>query len=190
MIFTERTVTIRSGASSIDEKVILYRGDKKIEIRFTIKDSKFKFQKAGNIISNTNAAYAQLAILNPNGGNTFTEITPTDNGTVLFEISGEMIDELEEVGLYSFHIRLFDEGNESRITLPPVIDGIEIREPVIMEADPVVGAVNEDNIITIYDMLEPGIYTLKYEFKDGTQEELEEFTVREDSNTISTEVSN
>lgn len=67
------------------------------------------------------------------------------------------------------------------------LDALEARiqelELEIRSIVPIVGTVNEDNTITIYDTLEPGIYTLEYEFKDGTQEELEEFT-------IITEVSN
>ena len=135
MIFTERTVTVRNGDASIDTPVILYRGDRKVEIRFKIMDVKFKFQSGDNIISSTNAASAQLAILNPNGSNAFTGITATDNGTVSFVITGEMIDQLEEVGTYSFHIRLFDEDLESRITLPEVKNGFEVREPITIEDD-------------------------------------------------------
>ena len=140
MIFTERTVTVRNGETSIDAPVILYRGDRKVEIRFKILDAKFKFQSGDNIISSTNAAFAQLAILNPNGSNAFTETTATDNGTVSFVISGEMIDQLEEVGTYTFHIRLFDEDFESRITLPEVLNGFEVREPITIEDDGTVGA--------------------------------------------------
>ena len=49
---------------------------------------------------------------------------------------------------------------------------------------PIVGTVNEDNAITIFDTLQSGIYALRYIFEDGTQEELEEFTVSEDVNQI------
>ena len=44
-----------------------------------------------------------------------------------------MIDEIAEVGNYSFQIRLFDENISSRVTLPEVNDGIEIREPIALE---------------------------------------------------------
>lgn len=133
MIFTERTVRVRNGDASIDAPVILYRGDRKVEIRFKIIDAKFMFQSGDNLISSTNAAFAQLAILNPNGSNAFSEIAATDNGTVSFVITGEMVDQLEEVGIYGFHIRLFDEDLESRITLPEVGNGFEVREPMISE---------------------------------------------------------
>ena len=46
-----------------------------------------------------------------------------------------MIDEIYEVGMYSFHIRLFDEDQTSRITIPHVQNGIEIKEPLVIEEE-------------------------------------------------------
>lgn len=135
MIYTVRTVKINNGTATIDEPVILYRGDRKVEIQFEILNPKLKFSKQGNMIESTQAHYGQLAIINPNGSNAFTEIAETKDGAVVFEITGEMIDQLEEVGFYSFHIRLYDETQESRISLPPVNKGIEIREPIAIEDD-------------------------------------------------------
>lgn len=132
MIYTERLVTIKDSGASIDSVVVLYRGDKDVEIIFKIVDSKFKFNK-GNVIDNTQAAYCQLAILNPNGSNVYSEITACDEGKVTFMMTGEMMDELSEIGKYSFHIRLYDDDQSSRVTLPPVMDGIEVREPLINE---------------------------------------------------------
>ena len=132
MIYTERLITIKNSEASIDSVVFLYRGDKDVTIIFKIIDSKFKFNK-GNVIDNTHATYGQLAILNPNGNNVFSEITACDEGKVSFMMTGEMIDELTEIGKYSFHIRLYDDDQTSRVTLPPIMDGIEVREPLINE---------------------------------------------------------
>lgn len=41
MIYTERTVKIKNGSASIDSPIILYRGDKDVEILFKIINSKF-----------------------------------------------------------------------------------------------------------------------------------------------------
>lgn len=46
-----------------------------------------------------------------------------------------MIDEIEEVGVYTFQIRLMDENKQSRVTIPPVENGIEIKEPIAIEDD-------------------------------------------------------
>ena len=137
MIFTDRTVIVQKGTSSINDPIILYRGDKGVEIRFTLNEgSPFKFGSgtSSNIIEKTEAAYGQLIIKAPkNLPAIFSERASTNEGKIVFTITGEMIDEIDEVGNYSFQIRLFDENKNSRVTLPEVDNGIEIREPIASE---------------------------------------------------------
>ena len=137
MIFTDRTITVKKGASSIDDTIVLYRGDKEVEIRFALKEkAPFIFNKEAdsNIIEVSEAAYGQLVIKTPNDlPAIFSEVTPTSEGKIVFKITGEMIDEITEVGNYSFQIRLFNESMNSRVTLPEVNGGIEIREPIASE---------------------------------------------------------
>ena len=137
MIFTDRTVIVQKGTGSINDPIILYRGDKEVEIRFTLNEgSPFKFGSgtSSNIIEKTEAAYGQLIIKAPkNLPAIFSEVAPTNEGKIVFKITGEMIDEIAEVGNYSFQIRLFDEDESSRVTLPEVNGGIEIREPIASE---------------------------------------------------------
>ena len=133
MIFTERQITIRNGKSTINEPVILYRGDYEVSIRFTIMESKFRFKSGVNLVDSEKASHGQLAILTPYGDSVISDIVKCEDGTVTFTLSKEMIDQLEEVGLYSFQIRLFDYYRESRISIPPVEFGIEVREPVASE---------------------------------------------------------
>ena len=140
MIFTDRTVTVQKGTGSINDIIVLYRGDKEVEIRFTLNEgSPFKFSNrtSSNIIEKTEAAYGQLVITAPNNlPAIFSEVAPTNEGKIVFKITGEMIDEIDEVGNYSFQIRLFDENKNSRVTLPEVDNGIEIREPIASEDTP------------------------------------------------------
>lgn len=133
MIFTDRKITVRNGKSTINEPVILYRGDYEVSIKFTIMESKFRFKSGVNLVDSEKASHGQLAILAPYGGNVFSEIVKCEDGTVTFTLTKEMIDQLEEVGLYSFQIRLFDYYRESRVSIPPVEFGIEVREPVASE---------------------------------------------------------
>ena len=133
MIFTERQITVHKGKSSINEPVILYRGDYEVSIKFTIMESKFRFKSGVNLVDSEKASFGQLAILAPYGGNVFSETVKCEDGTVTFTLTKEMIDQLEEVGLYSFQIRLFDYYKESRVSIPPVEFGIEVREPVASE---------------------------------------------------------
>lgn len=133
MIVTNRIITVRKGVSSIDNPVIVYRGDYEVSIKFTIMESKFRFKSGVNLVDSEKASHGQLAILTPYGGNVFSEIVKCEDGTVTFTLTKEMIDQLEEVGLYSFQIRLFDYYRESRVSIPPVEFGIEVREPVASE---------------------------------------------------------
>ena len=150
MIYTERTVKVKNGTASIDSPIILYRGDREVEVLFTIKNSLYKFSaEKGNYIDDTKAKWGQLAIDLPDGNDTFTDISECVNGAVLFKITGEMIDELHEVGFYSFHIRLYNEDMTSRITIPPIIEGVEIREPIVIEDD-----VNEGVAMVGYGMVD------------------------------------
>ncbi len=138
MIFTESTIKISNNVSKMDSTIVLYRGDKNVEIRFTILQSPFKYSNtvATNVIESTNASYGQLVIKTPNDKTPiFSEVSATKEGTVLFTITKEMIDEIEELGVYTFQIRLMDENKQSRVTIPPVENGIEIKEPIAIEDD-------------------------------------------------------
>ena len=137
MIFTERTISVQKGTSSINDTIVLYRGDKDVEIRFALNEgSPFRFGSGAspNIIEKTEAAYGQLVIKAPNDlPSIFSEMSPTNEGKIVFTITAEMIDEITEVGNYTFQIRLFDESRNSRATIPEVVNGIEIREPIATE---------------------------------------------------------
>lgn len=133
MIHTSRTVTVGKTESIINEPIVLYRGDREVEVEFAIVGSKFTFTNGGNVIQSTNATHGQLVVDTPTGENMFSEVTECHEGKVVFTITKEMIDELAEVGLYSFQIRLFDESQVSRVTIPPVYQGIEIRHPMAAE---------------------------------------------------------
>ena len=133
MIFTDRTITVRKGESRIDEPIVVYRGDYELEVRFTILNSKFRFMSGTNLIESEKASYGQLAILTPYGGNIFSDIVRCNDGSVTFVLTAEMLNQIEEVGLYSFQIRLMDYIKESRVSIPPIEFGIEVREPIASE---------------------------------------------------------
>lgn len=129
MIYLERTITIANNNASIDEQIVLYKGDKNIEIKFILKNSPFKYKN--NV---TSAAYGQLIINRENADSVFSDVSETDNGKILFVITGDMIDEIHECGDYDFQIRLFNEDKTSRVTLMPIMAGISIRESICEEA--------------------------------------------------------
>ena len=135
MIYTASKVTIKNYQATIDKTIILYRGDRNVEIQFEILESVYRQYKVEgtNVILNLNASYGQLVIQKPDNTHILGDIVPTQDGKVIFTIPGELIDETVEVGQYTFQIRLYDDNKTSRVTLPPVVGGIDIVEPIASE---------------------------------------------------------
>ena len=133
MIYTGRTITVGGQESIIDKPILLYRGDRDVLIEFTLLGDDYSFANEGNIIKSTNASHGQLVLNTPSGKNMFTDVTKCEEGKVKFLITYDMIDELDEVGFYSFQIRLFDEAQRSRVSIPPVMNGFELRRPIAAE---------------------------------------------------------
>mgnify|MGYP003299043437 CR=1 FL=1 len=135
MIYTSVKVTIKNHKASIDNKIILYRGDKNVEVQFEIVESLYRQYKleGSNTIENLGASYGQLVVQTPDSNYLFSEIVATKDGKVIFVIPQELIDEETEVGEFTFQIRLYDESQTSRVTLPPVEGGIVVEEPIAIE---------------------------------------------------------
>ena len=143
MIYIERTIIINKNEATIEEPIVLYRGDKNIEIQFTIENNPFKY-KAGTAIT-----YGQLVIIRPNAAAIIPEPAKLSNGRVLFTITDGMIDEDIEEGAYDFQIRMINADQTSRGTLPPVTGGIIIKEPLCEEATVNVASVNDNGAIVM-----------------------------------------
>lgn len=135
MIYTASKVTIKNYQATIDKTIILYRGDRNVEIQFEILESVYRQYKVegSNVILNLNASYGQLVVQKPDYTHILSDIVPTQDGKVIFTIPGELIDESVEVGQYTFQIRLYNDDQTSRVTLPPVVGGIDIVEPIASE---------------------------------------------------------
>ena len=135
MIYTTAKVTIKNYQATIDKPIVLYRGDRNVEIQFEILESVYRqYRVEGtNVILNLNASYGQLVVQKPDYTHILSDIAPTQDGKVIFTIPGELIDETIEVGQYTFQIRLYDDDQTSRVTLPPVAGGIDIVEPIASE---------------------------------------------------------
>ena len=127
MIYIERTITVSNDRSSIEKPVLLYKGDKNVEVQFTIKSNPFKFS------NESETAYGQLIIKRPEASPIVSDIFKYESNRVVFVITGGMIDELTELGSYTLQIRLYNTDKSSRITLPPIQSGIIIEEPIYEE---------------------------------------------------------
>lgn len=162
MIHTNRIVTVGEQESIIDRPVVLYRGDREVEIEFTLVGNEFTFSEDGNVIKSVNASHGQLVLNTPSGEHMFSELAECHEGKVVFVVTKEMIDEFVEVGFYSFQIRLYDSAEmKSRVTIPPVMNGFDIRNPIAAE--------DEANVV------DQGIVDYARIFKDQSNEELPTF---------------
>lgn len=121
MIYTERIITVDPNTSKIDSPVILYRGDKNIRIRLKIVNNIFQ-----------DATHAQLILKNQNKIITMG-IAKLQNDVLEINLPTEFMDEVNEVGMYTIQIRLFNEDQTSAATLPEIIQALEIREPIAIE---------------------------------------------------------
>ena len=141
MIYTDVVLTINNEISTIDRKIILYRGDKNVEIRFYMK---------GNAFVVLNTIYAQLIINRKSAASIFSEPAEIHDNVVVFTVTEDMIDEFSEVGEYSFQIRLYDDNMNARITLPPVQNGIVIKHPIAVQNESIVDVAQVDQAIAFY----------------------------------------
>ena len=162
MIHTNRIVTVGEQESIIDRPIVLYRGDREVEIEFTLVGNEFTFSEDGNVIKSVNASHGQLVLNTPSGEHMFSELAECHEGKVVFVVTKEMIDEFIEMGFYSFQIRLYDSAEmKSRVTIPPVMNGFDIRNPIAAE--------DETNVV------DQGIVDHARIFKDQSDEELPTF---------------
>ena len=153
-ILREVLLTLAPGSSKLSEKIILYRGDKGIKIRFKISDFQYSYNgqgfvkdENGKIVSsNFDKTRAVLSVYKPNGQYFIPDpeksVTITENYIDL-TIDDSFCDEMTEVGKHAFQLHIFDENN-NRVSFEPF--DFEVREALVkLGIDGIVGdgTVNE-----------------------------------------------
>ena len=124
MLYARVVLWVKKDEVISDSKVIVYRGDKNVDIEFTLKSVDYVL---------TESAFAQLILTRPYATSVFSEIFKIGDNKVIVRITGDMIDELNEKESYAIQIRLFDSERVARATLPPCYDVIYVREPIAVE---------------------------------------------------------
>lgn len=165
MIYVDRVVTISKGVARINEPIVLYRGDRDVTIRFNIDIKNISFSSGYSTIEYERPSSGQIAILKPNNDMVFSEITRFNNEAMEFILREDLLNELKEVGDYSFHIRLFDTTQQSRITLPEIKNGITVREPVVTEDH---SGIVDEAIVDFAILRESMITTIPTTNEDGS----------------------
>lgn len=147
MIYATVNLSIRERECVCDKVITLYRGDKNVQIRFVLEDNRF------TIVDKT---YAQMVIHRPFSDSIFTEVSLVENNTFILTITGDMIDELIEIGTYQFQIRLYDNDMESRATLPPCNEALIIERPIVESSESFVNVsrVNDSAIVSVSEYMD------------------------------------
>ena len=142
MIYANVELTVGDRKTVANKNIVLYRGDTNVEIRFMIKGNRFV------VLESTRA---QMIIKRPSAISIFSEIVPIENDTVIFKITSEMIDELKEIGEYTFQIRLYDDEMNARATLPPCEGCLIINQPIATEGEALVNAamINDSAVLSV-----------------------------------------
>lgn len=170
MIYIERKIIIKNNEATIEEPIVLYKGDRNIELQFIIENNPFKFNYRKNNEDPT--TYGQLIIERPNTTPIFSEPAKMSSSRVLFIVTGDMIDGLDpegnpvdETGAYNFQIRLLNTDQTSRGTLPKVTGGIVIQQPLYEEAVVNTASVNSEKAVVM--PANDGIMLLADDGSDG-----------------------
>ena len=157
MLSTECLITVRKGTSKINAPIVLYRGDKNIEVKFHIKNNPF--------IADSSIKYGQLIIkLAEAGIVNFSSINEFDGEVVSFILPSDMMDEISEVGLYTIQLRFYNEDKTSVATLPEIAQALDIREPIAIQGQQPVSY----NPITATITLDPSMFSYNEETKTFT----------------------
>ena len=157
MLSTECLITVRKGTSKINAPIVLYKGDKNIEVKFHIKNNPF--------IADSSIKYGQLIIKLPEAGIVnFSSINEFDDEVVSFILPSDMMDEISEVGLYTIQLRFYNEDKTSVATLPEIAQALDIREPIAIQGQQPVSY----NPITATITLDPSMFSYNEETKTFT----------------------
>ena len=150
MLSTECIISIKRGTSKINAPIVLYRGDKNIEVKFHIKNNPF--------IADSSIKYGQLIIRLPEAGIViFSQINKFDEEVVSFILPEDMMDEIIEVGLYTIQLRFYNEDKSSIATLPEITRALDIREPIAIQDqqpisyNPITATITLDPSMLSYD---------------------------------------
>lgn len=124
MLYARVVLWVKEEETISDSKVVLYRGDRNVDIEFTLKSVDYVLSES---------VEAQLVLVRPHANSIFSKMHTINQNKVTFTITGDMIDELSEIESYAIQIRLFGPNATARATLPPCYDVIYVRNPIATE---------------------------------------------------------
>lgn len=127
MIYYDYTITVKGDKASLNKNIYLYRKNKNVDYYFKVVDASFIF---GEKDLTEDSKYARIKLLTPDGRKIYSEkIYIGSDDKIHLRIQELLIDDVHEVGSYTFQIDLYD-GGEGRITIPPVEGQLIVLEPL------------------------------------------------------------
>ena len=126
-IYTERIIRVNNNQASMDKDIYIYRGNRNIEIQFTIVDHQFKFKDI-NLVEQISPSHAYVTLLTPQMLQIGTGKAEVLNGVIKLVINSAMIDEKTECGDYTIVVDLYDEASDALITIPPIENQLHVLD--------------------------------------------------------------
>lgn len=138
MLYARVNLTVREDRTYSDRKIMLYRGDNNVDIEFNLTSYDYIIE---------DSKYVQAILTRPYAPSIFSDLFELNENKFTLTITGDMIDELTELEMYTMQLILFDEAQEDKVTLPPCYDIFDIKKPLATEAARINwAAVNYDTV--------------------------------------------
>lgn len=137
-IIREVSLNTSPGASSLSQKIVLYRGDKGICLRFKFTDNQYNFSDINNL-------KAIVSCIKPNNVSFVTEKTNVTQNYIDVIIEEDFCDEISEIGIYKMQLHIFD--GENRVSFEPFT--FEVKKSLLLTDVPTVA----DSALADYSQL-------------------------------------
>lgn len=115
-MFGNFTIQIKNGKASLNKDIFLSKDDKDVVIYFKVEGFPYRFANSTKD-GIEGAISSQVTLQKPSGETISLDKMLIDSNKIVLKITEDIVDEVIEIGEYSFQVRLFDEDN-SEISLP------------------------------------------------------------------------
>ena len=128
MIKYNYEISVNDNKARLNKDIFLFRGNRNIHYYFSIKGARFTFSKTNeDLIESSNAIYAAVTVIKPNGLEVANAIAPVEDGVIHLKVTEDLIDEEVEVGDFDLVFDLFDDS-EGAVTIPKIKGQFHVQE--------------------------------------------------------------
>jgi hypothetical protein len=121
-------ISVNDNKARLNKDIFLFRGNRNIHYYFSIKGARFTFSKTNeDLIESSNAIYAAVTVIKPNGLEVANAIAPVEDGVIHLKVTEDLIDEEVEVGDFDLVFDLFDDS-EGAVTIPKIKGQFHVQE--------------------------------------------------------------